>query len=184
MKTYVLYIPGLGDGYDGLRRTGLRTWKLWGVQATLVPMTWYDGDSVQSKMARIQAAIDAVPDDRRLVLFGESAGASLALLASVDNKRVERVVTVCGVARPDTPVSSHIRRGAPALDQALQRLPERFDVDVHSVRAVFDGVIGKRYSIVQGSTSHVIWSVGHFTTITLCLTLFGPIISAIAKNQK
>jgi pimeloyl-ACP methyl ester carboxylesterase len=184
MKTTVLYIPGLGDRYDGFRRWALRSWKLWGVDARLVPITWYDGGSMTSKLGRISDAIGQVSDDRRLVLIGESAGASLALHAGAKDSRVTRVITLCGVARPDTPVSAYLRRRAPALNEGVNDLKESYGMDVHSVRAAADGVVGKRYSVIRGAKEHVIWSVGHLTTISLCLTVLAPIISAIAKKQK
>lgn len=184
MRTYVLYIPGLGDRYDGFRRTILRGWSLWGVTARLVPVTWYDGGNLEAKLARIESAMSAVPDDARIVLIGESAGASLALHMASRNMRIDRVITLCGVAQPSTPVSSYLRRRAPALDQAVKSLPIRFNIEIHSVRAAIDGVVGAKYSSTDSAIRHVIWSVGHLTTIALCLSLYSPIMSSIAKSKK
>lgn len=183
MQTQIIYIPGLGDRYDGFRVWALRSWSLWGVRTAHVPIKWYDGGSMDSKLARITTAIDNTAPDRRIVLIGESAGASLALQAGESDPRVTRVITLCGVARPDTPVSSYLRRRAPALNEAVNTLNDSYNIDVHSVRAAVDGVVGKRYSVVKGATTHVIWSIGHLTTIALCLTIYAPIISAIAKSK-
>ena len=183
MKTYIIYIPGLGDRYDSFRRAALRTWKLWGVDARLVPMTWYNGDSMESKLKLVQSAIDSIPKNERIVVIGESAGGTIALSIGATEPRVSRVITLCGVARPDTPVSNYLRRRAPALHEGVSSLRETHTVDIHCVRAFIDGVVGKKYSVVNGSQEHVIWSVGHLTTIGLCLTIFAPIMSAIAKKQ-
>lgn len=139
---------------------------------------------MESKLDRITAAINQVPDNSRIVLIGESAGASLALHVAANDPRVARVITLCGVASPDTPVSGYLRRRAPALSEAVDSLNESYDTDVHSVRAIVDGVVAKRYSVVRGANEHVIWSIGHLTTIALCLTVLAPIISAIAKKPK
>lgn len=139
---------------------------------------------MESKLERISKAIDQVEGKNRLVLIGESAGASLALHVGANDSRVTRVITLCGVARPDTPVSSYLRRRAPALNEGVDSLNESYSIDVHSVRAVADGVVAKRYSVVKGAKEHVIWSIGHLTTIALCLTILAPAISAIAKKQK
>lgn len=183
MKTHILYIPGLGDHYGRFRTLALATWRLWGVQTHHQAITWYDGGSMQSKMKLIEEAIDTIPKDSRLVLIGESAGATLALHTASRNSRVLRVITLCGVARPDTPISGYLRRKAPALHQAVDTLPETFNADIHSVRAAIDHVVGKRYSSTNDATRHVIWSVGHLTTIVLCLTVLAPIITTIAKKQ-
>ena len=183
MQTYIIYIPGLGDRYDGFRARALKLWKIWGVKTIHVPIAWYDKGSMDSKLAKIQSVIDNVPKDVHIVLIGESAGATLALHTAQRDKRVNRVITLCGVARSFTPVSNYLRAKAPALDQAVDSLREDSTVDVHSVRAFIDGVVGSKYSSTEHAVQHVIWSVGHLTTIALCLTFYAPIISAIAKKQ-
>lgn len=182
MKTYVIYVPGLGNWNDRLRAAALSIWKFWGTPATLVPINWNDGKDMDQKMGLIQTAINAVPRGSRIVLVGESAGATLALHTAVVDSRVSRVITLCGVAVPTTPVSAELRRRVPALDQAVNTLPEHFNVDIHSVRAAIDTVVGSRYSTVASAKRHIIWSIGHVMTITLCLTIYSPIISGIAKE--
>lgn len=183
MQTYIIYIPGLGDHYGRFRSIALATWRLWGVRTYHQVITWYDGGDMESKLAMIKQAIDDAPKNTRLVLIGESAGAALALHAATRHPRVDRVITLCGVSRPDTPISNYLRRKAPALHQAVETLPETFHTDVHSVRAAVDHVVGKRYSSTADATRHVVWSMGHLTTIVLCLTVLAPIITAIAKKH-
>lgn len=184
MTTHIVYVPGLGDGYHGLRSFALALWRVWGASVTPVKIDWFDGRDMDQKMSLVKAAIDTVPASSRIVLIGESAGATLALHTSVVDKRVGRVITLCGVARPDTPVSAVLRRKIPALDQAVNTLPERFDVDIHSIRAAVDNVVRPRYSSVLGSKRHVVWSVGHLATIVLCLTILAPYMVHIAKVLK
>ena len=182
MKTHIIYIPGLGDRYDPFRRASLKLWRLWGVTAQHVPITWYDGGSFDQKYEYVAEAIRTAKG-KRIVLIGESAGGTLALLAGNKEPGVSRVITLCGVARPTTPVSQYLRKKAPALDTGVDSLPVDFSVDVHSVRAAIDPVVGAAYSSTKGATQHVIWSIGHLTTIVLCLTILAPIITAIAKKQ-
>jgi len=184
MTTRIIYVPGLGDGYHRLRSIALFWWRIWGVSVTPVKIDWYDGRDMNQKMSLIKTAIDAVPTGSRIVLDGESAGATLALHTSVEDKRVSRVITLCGVTRPDTPISSRLRRKVPALDQATNTLPEHFDVSVHSVRAAIDNVVRPRYSSVLGARRHTIWFVGHLATIVLCLTVLAPYMVHIAKAVK
>jgi pimeloyl-ACP methyl ester carboxylesterase len=184
MKTQILYIPGLGDGYDHFRAVALKTWVLHGVVATHVPIKWYDKGSMESKLLRIRQAIDGVPTDRKIVLIGESAGAALALHAAERYRRVSCVITLCGVASARTPIASSLRRRAPALHQAVQSLPAEVSCDLHSVRATVDHVVNKQYSVAPGAKLHVWWTFGHIATITLGLTLLAPLLAAIAKQSK
>lgn len=181
MSTHILYIPGLGDRYDGFRRAALWFWNIWNVTAKLVPVKWYDGENLDTKRARVIEAIEACPKGARIVLIGESAGATLALAAAESDKRVQRVITLCGVTRQTTPVSSYLRRKAPALDQGVKALGKDCPVEVHSIRALMDGVVGKRYSVAPGATEHVVWSIGHLTTIAFCLTIFSWYVIRLAK---
>lgn len=182
--TYIIYIPGIGDQYGRFRSLALATWRLWGVRTKHQAITWYDGEGMAAKMLLIQKALDAAPKNAFIVLIGESAGATLALHTAAGDKRVGRVITLCGVARPDTPIAATLRRKAPALHEAVTTLPNTFDVDVHSVRAKIDPVVGERYSSTTDATRHVIWMIGHLTTIVLCLTVLAPYMSAIAKKPK
>lgn len=181
MPTRIIYIPGIGDQYDGFRRFMLRFWQLWGVSTEYVSISWYDGGSFEEKMKRIASAIESA-DSKRVVLIGESAGATLALHTSLGYKNIHRVITLCGVAQPGTPVSGHLRRRAPALDEAVNTLPENFSVSVHSVRALYDGTVGKKWSKTNGATIHTIWMIGHRMTIVACLTVLAPLMVSIAKK--
>lgn len=183
MSTHIVYVPGLGDRYDPFRRACLRLWRLWGVSVEHVPITWYDGADFETKYRLVESAV-ARSKATNTVVIGESAGATLALHVGASHPDVSRVITLCGVARPNTPISGYLRRRAPALNKGVDTLQESFDVDVHSVRAWMDGVVGRKYSVVDGAKEHVIWSVGHFSTIALCLTVFAPLIAAIAKKTK
>lgn len=181
--THIIYIPGLGDYYDGFRRLSLRCWRLWGVTTEHVPITWYDGGDLESKIMLVQDAVTkAKREDVKIVLIGESAGASLALHMAARDAGVEKVITLCGVTRRSTPISQHLRKRAPALHAAVQTIPDKLQIPIDSVRAVVDGTVGKRYSVAVGAKAHVIWSVGHLTTIALCLTLLAPLMASIAKK--
>jgi len=109
-----------------------------------------------------------------VVLVGESAGATLALHAAARHPDLRRVITLCGVARRNTPIAARLRRKAPALDTAVATLPEQFVAPVVSLRAAVDHVVGARYSSAVGAETRVIWSIGHLLTISLCLTLLSP----------
>ena len=82
-KTTYIYVPGLGDGYDGFRRFGLWLWSLRpGVQTHLESMHWGDVDeTAEEKIDRVTTVINTVASNVDIVVVGESAGGSIALAA-------------------------------------------------------------------------------------------------------
>jgi pimeloyl-ACP methyl ester carboxylesterase len=183
-KPHIIYIPGLGDQYDGFRRLCLKFWRLWGVSAELGRVSWYEGKRLDEVAARINHLIQrAHANNRQVVLIGESAGAALALNLAT-NPEVAAVLTICGVTRRNTPISARLRRRAPALDEAVRRLGEVAPRQpLVSLRALSDPVVGKNYSVASGAREHVVWSPGHSMTIALCLTLYAPYVVQLVKKS-
>ena len=79
MRTSIVYIPGLGSRYNSVRMFALKFWAVYGVSTTLIPLDWYDGDTIEGKLSKVQDAINQAGKRSRVVVVGESAGATLAL---------------------------------------------------------------------------------------------------------
>ncbi len=182
MQTRVIYIPGLGDHYDGFRKFTLKWWTLLGVRATHVPITWYDGGDFEQKIGLVTQAIEAHRAER-IVVIGESAGGALALHAAT-NPNVSRVITLCGVASRSTPISSYLEKRAPALVAAARTIPDVSNYDIHSVRAYIDPVVSAKYNRAKGAKVYTLPLIGHFIPIVLCLTILAPLMVTIAKKSK
>lgn len=183
MRTSIIYIPGLGSSYNGLRRVALGFWRMYGTSARLLPLDWYDDRSFESIMNQLKQMINQVPPGNRVVVIGESAGATLALHSSL-LPSVSRVITLCGVTQPTTPISPYLQQRSPAFVQATRSIPHTKDNDVHSIRALVDPIVGKQYSTATGAKRHTVWAVGHLVTIVLCLTILAPLMITIAKKSK
>lgn len=187
--TYVIYIPGLGDGADGSRRWALKLWRLLGVHAELVPMMWYDGKPFAEKLQRVTAAIDAAEKAGYTVsLIGESAGGSMAINAAAAHPGIHRLVTIAGVNDPSIQISPVIQAKSPAFMSSVAKLsdslPQLRKHDVHTVRALLDLVVDKRFSRIPDVRDHRVPSLGHLPTIALCLTIFSPyVISLITRRR-
>lgn len=188
-KCHIIYIPGLGDGYDGLRRAGLLTWQLWGVSTELVPMKWYGGGDLATRYSTVTAAIDrAQQRGRRVILVGESAGASLAINVASRRSDIHGLMTICGIVNSRAEVSSAIRKKSPAFNQSLAQL--EYDIreldlaSVCNVRAVVDSIVPRRSSVIPGATQRIVWSVGHVTTVALCLSVYGGLLVRFARVIK
>lgn len=182
MQTKIIYVPGLGSNYNQFRKLSLRMWRLYGADAQLAPIDWYDEHDLKQKLAAVTLLIEHA-NNEQIVLVGESAGASLVLhLAS--HPKVTKVITVCGVAQPETPISSYLQKKSPALLQATRTIPNTSALKVESVYAAVDSVVGRKYSAATGAKRHKLWTVGHLTTIAACLTFLAPLMVTIAKKSK
>lgn len=185
---HIIYIPGLGDGYDNIRIRALKTWPfLYKISTELVPMNWSSEPGLQPKLQRVEAAIRrAEVDGKKVVLIGESAGAAVALKAYAGGADLHKLITVCGVANPKIPIGESFARRAPALPKAVEDL-QRTNLSknttiLHSYRAAYDEVISSSNTVTPGASVHTLWSLGHLITIALCLTLFSPLIVQTAKK--
>lgn len=186
--THIIYIPGLGDKYDNVRKKALKWWpRFHGVSAELVPMNWSIESELAPKIQRLESAIRrAAVDGKQVVLVGESAGAAVALLS--DTTEVKKVITICGVANGAIQIGEGYAKRAAALRPAVDELRKReksnsLHKNIHSFRASFDEVVYKKHSVAKGATEHVLWSPGHMITIILGLTLLSSILVIEAKND-
>lgn len=120
MKQHVIYIPGLGDGYDAVRKFGLLFWKRPGVAVTHVPMHWMSPvETYEEKVARIEKAVLRY-HDRETVIVGESAGGAMAIVALRRyQQHVDRVVTVCGMNQGAGNVSGRLYQKNKAFKEAM-----------------------------------------------------------------
>ena len=171
-----LYIPGLGDRYDWLRRLGLSRWarKKAGVSARLVPMRWANrGETYEEKRARVVAAIAAVDAAEEITLVGESAGGSMALAVFHEHSdRIKQLVTVCGKNHGASTLSPHYTRTAPAFPVAVAKanaiLTSLTNEQCSRIRVLYssgDHVVGRRDSEIPGAELTDFHIRGHFRAI-------------------
>lgn len=188
MKEYIIYIPGLGDHYDGLRQRSLSLWRIFGVTTKLVPMQWYDGMPLSVKRQAVQKVIDAAIDNGyRVSLVGESAGASLALAIFSSDDRLHRLVTLCGVIDAGAAVSPRIYQRSPGFEASMSELAsipmKQLDIQrIAVITSFIDPVVNQRTNIIAGVKPLRIPSIGHFVTIALCLTIFSWVVVRQVKK--
>jgi pimeloyl-ACP methyl ester carboxylesterase len=155
-------------------------------------MKWYGGGDLATRYATVTAAIDrAQQRGRRVILVGESAGASLAINVASRRPDIHGLMTICGIVNSRAEVSSVIRKKSTAFNQSLAQL--EYDIreldlaKVCNVRAVVDSIVPRRSSVIPGATQRIVWSVGHVTTVALCLSVYGGLlvrfVRAIKKAQ-
>lgn len=191
MKHYIIYIPGLGDHYDGVRRFFLRFWKIYGVKTQLVPMQWYDGESYQIKFDSVTAAVMAAKEKGYTVsLVGESAGASMAMNVFAQEESLRRLISLCGVNSFHASVSPRILVRSPAFKESLRHLAESQKTavsqrhkDIISIAALSDPTVSVSKNRINGVKNMQVFSIGHITSILLCLSFFGFIVTREIKRK-
>jgi len=182
---HILYVSGLGDRYDRFRRRALRGWSIWGVHATLMPMTWADGGTFETKYATLQAEADRLRKaGKRVVLIGESAGGSVIMNALADTpEEYHRFVTICGKNWNARNVSPYLYGKNPAFKTSMRLADEKTDnipatslAHFISVCPLYDPVVPVSQMILKNGQVMRLFTVGHFVSIVLALTIYSPLI--------
>jgi pimeloyl-ACP methyl ester carboxylesterase len=173
VNRHIIYIPGLGDRYDPVRRACLLLWRRPGIKISLVPMAWLDTDDrYDQKMARVEQAIRSRPNDQ-VVLVGESAGGSMVIAAlRRDSVRPYRAVTICGMNHGAANVSPTVYRRNPGFRDAMKAADEAYDQLTEPERSMLlvlfsslDFTVRPAHSLVPGAESHDMRVPGHMFAI-------------------
>lgn len=188
---HIIYISGFGSSYDGIRRFLLKFWSLYGVSTQLIETKWSDGQSYDAKLKKVNDAID-YNSDKKIVLIGESAGASLAINAYIKRpKDLYRVMSLCGKNFGANSVSERFFSKNPAFkesihtsDITIKRMSDIERKNFTSVYPLKDFLIPVRETILPGSRVVRIWSIGHLTSILLSLSVYSFILVREAKRPR
>ena len=191
MRHYILYIPGLGDSYDGFRKFSIFFWRIFGVRTELIPMQWYDGKNYEDKLIRVERAIKRAQSKGYTVsLIGESAGGSMAMNVFAHDESLYRLISLCGVNSYKTPISPRIFQRGPAFKESVSILNDSQSIAIKTrvkritvITALYDPTVPIKSNIVSGARRVTIWSIGHLTTIVLCLTIFSFVLVREVKRE-
>lgn len=189
MKHTIVYIPGLGDHYDELRRRALSSWETSEVSVALLPMRWYD--PLETFEQKLRRAADSISAYQRLghtvSVVGESAGGTMAIHVFALNHKVHRLVTIAGVNRPDVTVSPVTLRRAPAFGPSITALTDSLDAvpverraSIHVITGLHDATVNERHSYIFGAHRHRVWVIGHIFVIAVCLTVWRGVVRRLA----
>lgn len=188
-QLHIVYLPGLGDRYDPVRRACLRAWRWYGMRVTMVPMQWRSDESYEVKRARVDEVLGEL-DGERVVLMGESAGGSMAL--SMYAARVDKlagVMTLCGKNTRSDNVSSTLYARNPAFRESMLAVEAVARDLTKAARARFvsivpwhDGTVPVVQTLLPGCQKLTLPAVGHLFSILLMLTIYGPLVARCAKR--
>lgn len=188
-RLHIIYLPGLGDRYNPIRRMCLMVWRAYGVSVTMVPMRWASDETYEAKYSRVEDVICSNPRER-VVVMGESAGGSMALtIYAKYSTKLAGVMTLCGKnTRPDN-VSAQIYARNPAFRDSMSaavtaemRLDAAQRHRFISVVPLYDPTVPVAQTLIPGGQKMTLPAVGHLFAILAMLTLYAPIIVRRAKN--
>ncbi len=169
---HYIYIPGLGDRFDFLRRIVLLRWRSHNSRVTLVPMRWADkSETYEQKYARIAKILQSIKDEK-IVLVGESAGGPMVLLTFWRQPKIHSVVTICGYNHGASDIHVVRRRHNPALyplllavDEIVPQLPKEKRQCITTVYSTLDDVVAVKHSKINGTQKIVLHTPGHLLSI-------------------
>ena len=187
--THIIYVPGLGDRYDPLRRACLWLWRLYGVRVTMVPMQWTSDEEYVDKRMRVEKMLAEVVSER-VVLVGESAGGSMALsVYATHTNVVAGAMTLCGKNTRSDNVAPRIYARNPAFRESMLQA----ESSVHalskvqrgkfvSVVPLYDPTVPVQQTLIPDCQKMTLLAVGHFLSILAMLTIYGPLVTRRAKK--
>lgn len=182
---HIIYIPGLGDKYDVVRKIGLKLWRRPGVRVSHLPMRWEDPqETYEQKLVRLETLIEAYPD-ARVILVGESAGGSVTISATRRFKDVvDRSVTVCGMNYGASNVNPSLysrnvafRDAMIEADRTVATLSKDERAKLLTIYSSMDFTVRPKNTLIDGVASRDLKVFGHMQAILLVLFVrFGLIL--------
>lgn len=183
--SHVIYIPGLGDGYDRSRLFLLRLWRYRDITVELVPMLWSVDDGFEAKRQHVYDAIDrALAKNKRIILVGESAGGSMAVnVYAARSGDISKVITLCGKNTHPETVSKKLYQKHPAFRQSMNNVNasiRRLEISDRqrftSIYPLHDPVVPVSETLLPDCRRVRVFAYGHLVPILLCLSVYSAVI--------
>lgn len=186
---HLIYIPGLGDGYDPIRKLGLAFWNRKDVIVIHVPMNWsHETETFENKFARIERAVES--NANHVVLVGESAGGAMAIAAAqLLGARIAHTITLCGMNQGVQNVNPRLYQSNPAFEATMQHADESgsklTSEDKAAMTIVYssnDFTVRPKNTLLSGVKAIDLKTPGHAFTILSVLYFRSGLIRKIAKQ--
>ncbi len=197
MKSHhVLVIPGLNDHLQYSKYVWATNvfWRKQGVVPHVVWMDWMiDQKPFNHRLKKLVSLIDSLSRENTLSLVGFSAGASAAINAFYERKKVvHRVVSVCGRLRVGEGVTPTLiwasKFSKPFAEsvrlcqiQQMKLTPQDLK-KVLCLRAWFDELVPESTSFLPGASNKTLPMVEHLLTGAAAATVFSKIIIDFIKS--
>ncbi len=180
----ILLIPGLGDQSAHLRFI-MKYWKKFGLDVTVYPVGWRDGEAFTPKLNRLLQLVDGfVKDGHTVSLIGNSAGGSAVLnVFAVRKDVIHRVINICGRIRTGTTKGFRSfesrTSSSPAFAESIkmaETAEKAFTIKdrakIMTIRPIFDELVPDDTLTIKGATNIQIPMLFHSSGILSALTVF------------
>jgi pimeloyl-ACP methyl ester carboxylesterase len=190
VRRHIIYLPGLGDGYDGIRRIGLGRWTDSKTVVTHLPMHWrHQTETMDNKLRRLNEAVQLYPQ-AEIWLVGESAGGAMALVAYARNKaHIKKVVTLCGMNHGADSVSPHLYKKNPAfqtvmteVDRVVSSLSTSDKLNLCTLYSSYDRTVLPSHSRIPGVDAYDLKTPTHMLSILSVLYWRYRLITAALRS--
>lgn len=185
MRVAVLYIPGLGDGYDGMRQIALHYWKSDEVTIYFVAMKWSRKmETYDQKYTRIMKQVhNARQTHDKIVLIGESAGGAMALYTLHQAaSEIDQVVTLCGYNYGASGLALHHKVMHPAfysvmphVDKIVESMTETERSKIMTFYSQHDRIVKPNHTLLAGTKAQMVSTSGHIRSIAWMLITKTPL---------
>lgn len=185
-------MPGLGHRNPSFEKYILRSWGLWGADAEVFRMNWTDKEAWEPKFERLLKRIDELlAENKKVGLVADSAGTPVIINAYAARKnKLIGVVCICGkINRPETLGARYKEKNValkPAVTHAVSSIAQLNDQEksrILSRRAIYDELVKKPDSYVDGAKNQVVFGFGHFLTIVTQIIFGAPSFIRFLKRQ-
>ncbi|HEY1085242.1 MAG TPA: alpha/beta hydrolase [Candidatus Saccharimonadales bacterium] len=180
---HIIYLPGLGDHYDPLRKLALKRWRDKNTRVTLVPMHWSDKrETYEQKYQRVADVIEAT-SGKNVTLVGESAGGAMAMFVfSRHQTKIRRVVTICGYNHGAADIHRYHKYKHPAfyllmphVDEAVKNFSQEARSHITTIYSKKDRTVSPDHSQIKDAREIILRSSGHLGNIARALIKKLPI---------
>lgn len=154
-------------------------------------MDWYKGGTYEERERHIKEAIaEAKSSGKTVSLISESAGGAIALNIFSEDSELYRLVTLCAVNNPKTPVSPKIYARSPSFKAAVEKLKGTLPTlngerrrSITVLTSLIDGTVKPSDSMIDGVTSRKLFAVGHIVAIATTLIFYGYYMVRLIKRS-
>ncbi len=194
-----IVVPGLGDSKNAINlyRYIFRNWeKRFDIKVVVFEAHWQDKqETFEDKLKRLVTLIDSIyhENNSNIFLVGTSAGGSLAVNAFYQKKDyISKLINVHGRLRKGIDVRPSLEWAAKNskafydsvinCEKNLNTLTVEDKRKILTMSAIYDEIVPRQTSVIDGATNIVLFSVEHVLTGILSFTIFSKKIVTFLKS--
>lgn len=188
----IIYSTGVGDQNIVNRQRLIGFWRYKNIRIRILPNMWKVAEPVETKLARLTAAIDEEFAKGNFVsLIGESAGASMVTQAlQARTEKLTAVILLCGKSQyPEklgsgyTSPNPTLRPSVEASVRAIARFTPEDKAKILNLHPFLDPIVPVKETKISGVKNSTMPVAGHATAIVFGMTIWSWKIAQFVRNR-